>query len=57
MNIKIAKDKLVDYFIYEYFFIISSQITSTLKVVNNFLKFHKFTKLLNFENFVFQINK
>ena len=45
-NIKIAKDELVDYFIYEVFSIIFWKTTSTLKVFNNFSKFHKFSKLL-----------
>ena len=56
--IRIAKDKLVDYFISEFFKIIKKKITWTLKVFKNFSKFHKFSKLLNFGNFIiFQIKK
>ena len=55
-NIEIAKDELFDYFIYDFFLIFFFLITWTLKVFDNFSKIHKFSKLLNFRNFIiFQI--
>ena len=57
-NIKIAKDQLFDYFIYELIFYSFFLIIRALKVFDNFFKFHKFSKLLNFRNFIiFQIKK
>ena len=50
-NIKITKDQLFDYFIYEFFYFFF-RFTWPLKV------FDKFSKLLNFANFVIsQIKK
>ena len=58
-NIKIAKHELFDHFIYEFiFYYYYFLINWILKVFDNFSKFHKFSKLLNFGNYItFQIKK
>ena len=58
-NIKIAEDELFDYFIYEFiFYYYYFLIIWTLKIFDSFSKFYRFSKLLNFGNFlIFRIKK
>ena len=51
-NIKIAKDELVYYFIYEFIFCYFFLFLEHLKCLIIFFKFQKFSKLFNFGNFI-----
>ena len=51
-NIKIAKHELVDYFIYDFFLLLFQKLLEPSKYLIIYSKFHNFSKLLNFGNFI-----